>query len=76
MSAEKSLRKFFPEGVTKHLYLEKEIRHGNVIEKIKYTNGRFGIRKKNGPAMGTTPPEQKEWQKKRLRPATQRRQLL
>lgn len=50
--------------MTKHLYLKKEIRHGNVIEKIKYTNGRFGIKKKNGPAMGTTPPEQKEWQRR------------
>ena len=46
------------------MYLEKEIRHGNVIEKIKYTNGRFGNKKKNGPPIGTTPPEQKEWQRR------------
>ena len=45
-------------------YLRKIIRHGNVIEDCKYTNGRFGLGKKNSQPTGETPPEQIRWQSK------------
>lgn len=45
-------------------YLRKVIRHGIIIEDNKYTNGRYGRAKKNNPAQGETPPEQKKWQTK------------
>lgn len=45
-------------------YLDKTFIHGDVIEKCKYTNGRFGKKKKNGEPLGVTPPEQIRWQSK------------
>jgi len=45
-------------------YLEKTHEHGDIIEKCKYTNGRFGKKKKNGEPLGVTPPEQIRWQSK------------
>ncbi len=46
------------------MYLRKIFKHGNVIEDVKYKNGRYGTNTKNGPPTGITPPEQKAWQKK------------
>lgn len=45
-------------------YLEKTFEHGDIIEKCKYTNGKFGKRRKNSEPLGVTPPEQLRWQSK------------
>ena len=46
------------------MYLRKIFKHGNVIEDCKYKNGRYGVKTKNSPPTGSTPAEQKAWQKK------------
>lgn len=45
-------------------YLEKECKHGSIIEVEKYTSGRYGKKKNNGTPAGETPPEQIKWQVK------------
>lgn len=45
-------------------YLRKVFKHGNIIEDCKYTNGRYGLKKKNRKPLGKTPPEQLRWQSK------------
>ena len=45
-------------------YLRKILRHGIIIEDIKYLNGRYGKSKRNSKPIGQTPPEQLRWQSK------------
>ena len=43
-------------------YIRKTIKHGNIIEVCKYTNGRYCRKGQNAPAVRETPKEQVAWQ--------------